>query len=369
MKGNLMSANGSFTALILVRHASRQSLWNRQEEDHAIAGFDDQPPGDESDFTRTGFTRAYALAGRLADQLETENRTVAAIIHGKHLVTEQTAKIFADVLRRRKVSDREPLPWDALNPERKAPAPATIADQLAEKHIKGGVVILVGHQPGLTEIARLYLERRLPTGMLPIGSSEMACIDLQSKPRLRWLITAKSETLLQELQAKLASKFEVAKFFLGALVVGTGLSLNETIWQTTQPVGKVLAGCGAFCALASLGFTAATLFSYDRLVMPQDFWLGNSSGNGAPHWSVVRPPSQAHVIIYYEMINIWKTQFMPAIVLAFAALALFTVVLAHQSLTPSFPVALLSLILAGALAFVPGLVAYHRWKPRLGSPD
>ncbi|HYI97099.1 MAG TPA: hypothetical protein VEX68_26385 [Bryobacteraceae bacterium] len=238
--------------------------------------------------------------------------------------------------------------------------------------------MIIGHQPQLTQLADRLLEDKLPGKVLPIGGSEIACIQIQPKKELIWLLTEKPDSLLVELRAKIQSKYDVAKFFLGALVVGTGLTMNKDVWEVVHPVHKVLAGLGAVSALVSVALTAATLFSYDRLLMPTDFWNGGGHRR-ANRWTLRRPPSQAHVVLFYEMTYVWTQFFGRAITFAFTSLGLLAVVMAHRSLD-KLPANLaispvvwwmtlcLFLIMACMALAVPMLV-YHRRKPHLGFDD
>src|SRR5215213_9810950 len=147
--------------------------------------------------------------------------------------------------------------------------------------------VVVGHQPQLTQVARRLLKGRyLPSDSLPLGNSEAACIELGYKPRLQWLLTVTpEETLVTDLKDKIKSKYDVAKFLLGAFVVNTGLILNAGLWgpdgllHSTLLVDKLFAGFAAIAALVSLALTAATLFSYDRLMMPESFWSDSSESS------------------------------------------------------------------------------------------
>jgi len=171
-------------------------------------------------------------------------------------------------------------------------------------------------------------------------------LQLDPDPRLRWLITEKPTPPLYELKDKIKSKYDVAKFFLGAFVVNTGLLLNAGIWSTRGPQGgfthadKVLVILAVIAAMASLALTAATLFSYDKLMMPEEFRSDNSRRsdtctNGAKMasgWTVSRPPSQAHVVLFYEMVHVWKVFFIPAIFSAFLAIGLLIMAFAHRAM-------------------------------------
>ncbi|MFN0103112.1 MAG: hypothetical protein ACKV2U_13605 [Bryobacteraceae bacterium] len=240
-------------------------------------------------------------------------------------------------------------------------------------------VVVIGHQPQLTHLARRLLDDKLPADTLPIGASEIACVQIQPVKRLLWLITDKPETLLTELKAKIQLKYDVAKFFLGALVIGTGLTVNKDIWEAVHPAHKLLAGVGALSALVSVALTAATLFSYDRLLMPPEFWSGGAGERRPARWALQRPPSQAHVVLFYEMVFAWKRFFIPAIAFAFLSLALSAIVMAHRSLSnlpcnltmPAAPwwMFLLAFLLLGGIALTVPLLVYKRFKPRLGFDD
>jgi phosphohistidine phosphatase SixA len=431
--------------VLLVRHASRERKWDLPESEHPMKAWKEdlcaptisqsvfsdfwcKAPAAEPDKQVLPIT--CSLAGQLCDQLEMDNIIVSRIFHSKHKVATQTAKVFAQVLGKRgrldiqapgQHADYDSLllrrlaltPDDAKTPKKAKATPKEkdkkVIDRVTRRSLN---YLVIGHQPQLSRIARGLLDKSLmesnplkkvwlklknrvlfgyslPSQVLPIGSSEIACIKLGKNPRLMWLLTEKSPELLAELKMKIASKYEVAKFFLGALVVGTGLTLSDAVWNLSNRNAKLVAGIGAFAALVSLGLTAATLFSYDRLLMPQDFWLGKDKDEGSQswlrrvcgvesQWSVSRPPSQAHVILFYEMVHIWTCLFTPAMISAFVAVGLVVAARAHNSLTvPAFsgtPLMvqehpLITLLLVALFAFVLGFLAFLRFKPSLGFDD
>ncbi|MDX6288726.1 MAG: hypothetical protein QOH42_525 [Blastocatellia bacterium] len=451
--------------VLLVRHAARARKWHQSEKDQPIKDwravkhwFAHEAESGLTDL-KPGLSLTYGLTGQLCDEFESKAIKVSEILCSDHNVAKQTAAVLASVLTHRNRYDVQPhkvqpnkvasdsVPPDnvpcacfgvhpALTPrkdEEDAQGPRDLINdvlkfgrkEINRVRVDNGcarpatnenlAIILVGHQPQLTMIARALLDKSLqekswkkpwyklrkifpnnslPANVLPLGNSEIACIELGDNPRLLWLLTEKSNDLLVELKAKIASKYDVAKFFLGALVVGTGLTLGEAIWKLPEPIDKILAGCGAFAALVSLGFTAATLFSYDRLLMPQEFWLGDGNGRKShrwspvrrlrgthmegkpPRWTVSRPPSQAHLILFYEMVHTWTHFFIPAIVSAFAALGLLVVAMADNSITEvsavvPIPIQWIPATLVGIalLAFVIGFIVFYLWKPRLGFDD
>jgi phosphohistidine phosphatase SixA len=423
---------GSPRLVVLVRHASRAKRWDLPESMHWMAHWsEDHPPG-SPEYNAEGLRRTYALAGRLYDELENlsgelENEMIEVTdaVHSTHTVALQTAKVYVTVLQERSERNdniqvrNEEDDLVHLDPETFDLETVIVRiDEFKRSRAEPNVTpafIVVGHQPQLTQIARELGRRRpldvlfrsaLPGDSLPIENSEAACIRLGygwplqwHRPRLLWVLTAKPEDLLPELKDKIKSKYDVAKFFLGAFVVNIGLLLNAGIWDninfgTTSPsllMVSLIAALGICMALASLIFAAATLFSYDSLMMPESLW-SESDGRlprrhdrrplrKPPKWSVLRPPSQAQVILFYEMMHVWKCFFMPAIVLAFTAIVLLICSLATRDVSvpplisgflesPAFSRRLpIVLVLLASLALGIPWLLYLRWRPRLGSED
>jgi len=353
--------------LFLARHASRQVAPGVAESDHKMVRWKEGVKTDEDPFKVKGYPRTVALAGQLCNELEGEDLVISSILHSRHTVAVQTAEVFEEVLRARGRLTGDLIPCAGLTPGSER---SSEGFKLKTEGIKSGEGwLVIGHQPQLAQLAGEVKKLKLPGRVLPLDNSEVACIRVDPRPRLRWLLTAKPDTLLMELKAKIASKFEVAKFFLGALVVGTGLTLNTDIWQSTDPGARLLAGLGVFAALVSLTLTVATLLSYDRLLMPTTFWQWVKQKFGlmgkkklAPHWSVERPPSQAHVVLFYEMVHVWNVFFVPALALALSALGLLSAAIAYQGLVDLNHRWPLLLILIGLLIValgVPFLRALH----------
>jgi phosphohistidine phosphatase SixA len=415
--------------VILVRHASREKRWDLPESEHRMANWKKGGRSRGSNFNAKGLRRTLALAGRLCDELqnvsnELQNDTIRVtdVIYSGHTVAKHTAEAYVAVFKERSedegrsrlVVESAPGPFNQLNPEEFV-LEDVVREIIAFKEREpdeGSILafIVIGHQPQLTLIARKLLKRwplkllsrsALPGDSLPIEDSEAACIRLGygplqwHRPRLLWLITAKPEDLLKELKDKIKSKYDVAKFFLGAFIVNTGLLLSTGIWgsidfgDTSQLMVSLLAAFGIIMALTSLAFTAATLFSYDSLLMPESLWSEagegwwrrlRGSGRRPPKWSVLRPPSQVHVILFYEMMHVWKCCFVPAVILAFISIVSLVSALALEGVKAPLPDSLLDsstfwwalprvLLLSTVLAFLISWWLYRRWRPRLGTED
>ena len=373
--------------LLLVRHASRDQQWHQSESEHSMQGWAEPRI---ADFAKPGYPKTAAMTALLANVLleEAADSYIDGICHSPHLVAAQTAEVMMMVLNQYQL-------LTGSNEEKAVLAPGELQSEpvsnLGEMWVHGdsngnrdSYTILIGHQPDLTDLAVKLLGSALPTKSLPLGGSEIACIRLGAEPRLVWLLTAKGEKLLEELKDKIKSKVEIAKFFLGAFVVNTAILLTTELWQTSLLPLQITAAVALVCTLLSLLLTASTLFAYDELMTPVSLWggskgLAQGSPNGAnndwPRWNVRRSPSQAHMVIYYEMIHIWNVFFLPAMATAFIALVAAVVVLVFGDAgggAAGWPATALNLLIFGLLVVVTCLLVYFYWRwnrPVLGVDD
>ena len=248
--GNTLSTDQRY--LILVRHASRDFDSDCDESKQSMSGWHSGFRFVKPDFKVNGLPRTLAIANRLADELGPVR--VAHIRHSPHTVAKQTAMAYSSILAERANPTGTVVPSDAIDPDKGSPAEVkALLQQLTDPQERpaGSAVIFVGHQPMLTLIARSLIGRnlfgeKLPAGTLPLGGSEAACLEIHDGegPTLLWLLTEKASDLMEDLKDKIKSKYDVAKFFLGAFVVNTGFVLSGEIWKVSNPfdVGLVLAG-------------------------------------------------------------------------------------------------------------------------------
>src|SRR5829696_1613179 len=103
--------------VILLRHASREKRWDLPESKHQMKNWVMARPGRTSNFGKEGRPLTYALAGRLCDELKNWDITdVEKILHSKHVVAQQTADTYAEVLKERGRFKSEPCPCSKLTP-------------------------------------------------------------------------------------------------------------------------------------------------------------------------------------------------------------------------------------------------------------
>ena len=402
--------------IFLVRHGKRVRDWKHEESEHELEGFKDNKPSINQDgkSKKSGYGQLLYLAGILCDQLSVEinemkqytesNRETfrpktfaIKILHSNHMVAKQTAETFKQVFNQRNIHV-DLNPYSRLTPEydqtvddnhksdgnkngKDNEAWLPIFDEMERFNVPGDpyikAMLLVGHQPMLYEIGRVFCNGKLPGEVLPLANGELAC--LRKKPgekyfRLVWMLTEKGDDVLNQLKEKVKSKFEVAKFFLGAFIVNNAILLNQNVWEIAQRQNKWVLSFALIAAVASLAFTAFTLFAYDRLLMPFAFWgskSGTKKNNNPPPWSIARPPGQGHVILYMEMVHAWTYLFMPALVLAYISLSTFmSVIICENLMKICYPCNawIVVAILAG-IAYLLFYIFYKRWTPKLGFED
>jgi hypothetical protein len=197
---------------------------------------------------------------------------------------------------------------------------------------------------------------------------------------LVWQIVPDDEEAYKDVREKIRSKMETAKLLSAVItLVLTALLavlLDAGKWNALNKAGAELLGIPALryggqaaakvafmLLLAALGLFMATMYAYDRLLMPSRFWVerprlrGRDPGGA---WLPHRPPGSSAWVIFRNMQRVWFALFTPATLLVAAAL----VVLALP---------LLRLGLIGQLLLTGAAVAYvwlvHWFRPVLGSED
>jgi phosphohistidine phosphatase SixA len=196
----------------------------------------------------------------------------------------------------------------------------TEADDILGRETGNNAVLLVGHQPAIAWLASALLGNGVP-----MAHSEILCLDLKGdgRPALRWTISSLSEATLQDLYDKIKSKMTLANLLGGFITAGIGLLLGTVSDEkkiAALGVQAAVVFVAAGCLVLAVGLYLLTMFSYDRLLMPSQFWAELPSGTNRPPWIVARPPSGLHWVLYQNMIRVWQWQFMPATFLAVSGL-------------------------------------------------
>src|SRR5512138_2561462 len=89
-----------------------------------------------------------------------------------------------------------------------------------------------------------------------------------------------AETVTEQLRNKIKSKMDVGKFFAGFISLFLGISFQDlsNLPANSDPLIHYSVALGFLFILVSLAFSIATLFAYDRLLMPPEFWNSKKTG-------------------------------------------------------------------------------------------
>lgn len=120
----------------------------------------------------------------------------------------------------------------------------------------------------------------------------------------------------QQLRDKIKSKMEVAKFFAGFITLFLGVAFKDIANLAADPHSWIrLSAQGAtLLVLGALAFSVATMFAYDRLMMPPVFWT----------------PRPTDEDLYHQMVRAWQRLFVPAVATFFVGLLGFLTAVTKQ---------------------------------------
>jgi hypothetical protein len=225
---------------------------------------------------------------------------------------------------------------------------------------KPSITVLVSNDPFLGWVSAAL------RSAVHLGRGEMAGFEKRYPRRphrwawsLAWTLCHHDEKAASDLRNKIRSKMDTAKVF-GAL----GVALLTFLLQQAAQGGDFVQGTWPLVGLLLIGAGTAlyfaTLFAYDRLLMPTRFWSARRPGL-APAWVVQRPPANDWWVLYQNMMHTWRWMFLPACLLIAGGL----LALAFAAFSSRSPWWLA--IVATAIA----IVSLWSWRqrPRLGAED
>jgi phosphohistidine phosphatase SixA len=362
---------------------------------HAKAGASASRGGSVSE---AGQAEVAGVAARLSETIgalsivKDEDIRIGAVIHGTSVIATETATMLRDALTA-SGNDVGPLaglpeldgvhaaPLSPNNQTEQTFAHETVLAQLGEALATGerNAVLVVGHQPAIGIIGQT-----LTGTTVPIAHGAVACIKGRQRDEdgfadwtLRWAISPSDPVTLEHLRSKIASKMQVAGE-LGGLVAAGLIFVLTTLpgFAGTLTASVALQYVAAVSLFVSAALNLATVYAYDRLLMPTRFWAEprrllapSQDGTGGirrtPSWLVWRPPSSDQLVLYQNMIRIWDGLFKPAT--AFLAVGVAALGLALVGTSD-----LLLLVAAVAVEAAVGAVLYAyvgRFWPVLGVED
>jgi len=368
-----LNASFQIQYVLLVRHGSRDKPYDAQRHLHHLQNIDDQCQSNDPNLPYSvanrkvdGRPKSLSLAGWLAETLDIYGIKICAALCSDHLHAKETQAAYLQVLKSQNLCiDNINENQDGhLNPKnfwKDSSFHRTIVNQI-EPSKNAHALMITGHQPQLGWIASCLIGKHQP---LPLRQSEIACIQLIPNKKLLWAIAESNSKIVNDLRSKIKSKMDVAKFFAGFVLLLLGFVLRDTKQlikspdQTIRSLGHV----GIFLVLLSLGFFAATVFAYDRLLMPSVFWSGKqfSVAASTPGKIPRRPPTQEHWMLYFNMTRAWNGLFTPGVMFLFLGLASFIL----AQLSSDWIVA----VFITVFILVVPLVACRLFQPSLGFDD
>jgi hypothetical protein len=250
----------------------------------------------------------------------------------------------------------------------------------------GNAVLVVGHQPHLGWLTDTLLRPpgrwwRFRSFAVPFSRAELVCLAFPPARQIAgrqlsrygqghvlWTIAPDDRKAADQVRDKIRSKMETAKLLSGVITFALGALLAVLLdpgkWKTVTAPGVIQLAAGLL--LAALVLFLATMYAYDRLLMPDRFWGEQRPRPDAPpqrrgHWLVQRPPSSTAWVLYVNMMRVWRGLFTPATACVVIALALLSSVVLHLGWIPMVAIVLPASAILALLVF---------WfRPILGSED
>jgi phosphohistidine phosphatase SixA len=243
---------------------------------------------------------------------------------------------------------------------------------------EGEAVLLVGHQPFLC-----WLGSNTTGQITPLVHSELACVAFSSNSQgtlegtLRWILTPSNDAAaeaVKDLKEKIKSKMEMAKLLGAALAAVLAFLLGYLVDGEKTAQLQYFPGAPTALLLSTIFFllsTAlffATMYSYDRLLMPKRFWGEKQpprNPSDRPSWLVWRPPSSELWVLYQNMMRIWCYLFNGATLAGGVGMLCLMFAVFHPTRCGTI---ILFVLVSAAGAFLIRQ-AYVEWGPKLGAED
>lgn len=231
----------------------------------------------------------------------------------------------------------------------------------------GNLVAFVGHESRLSQLITRMTGKRFR----PLDHLDVVCVSAKDIMdlicgcgKVAWRIPVKA-FLEDELRVKIASKMTVATLLAGfsfaaLLQLFTAKPLPKFSDIATNPsLTMVVITVSPFVAIVTLtaatGLFIATVYIYDRLSMPEGFWIENRAAKPSKLPAFVRDNKDKHGLMYTHMIHAWMWFFTPAVILS--GVGLLLIVASYGSIVLS---------LLCAVAFIGAGIYYKRKRPKLG---
>jgi phosphohistidine phosphatase SixA len=351
---------------------------------------DSSDPSKRRKLSEEGEKETREVAAKLTEVLAELQDEGDLSIHLKEVwwaTTDEAAKT-ADVVREvlaespyadvpyRDDQDLAPTTFKAYRNSGKHKQVATRFKTCVRESEGNDAVMVIGHQPFLS-----WLAFELTGEAIPIARSEIACIAFEGagsrkwpRGRLRWVLspsTRSSRGDLREIKDKIKSKMGIAKLLVAFITTALAFLLGSLFDEAKVVDLRKYVGAEWALRLSAVAFFIAialflaTMYAYDRLLMPSRFW-GEAplptNPKKRPKWLVWRPPSSELWVLYQNMMRVWRYLFTGATYAVLAGLLL----LAYAVFHPAEPIVFFAGAVIGVVLF---RFCYRYFGPRLGTED
>lgn len=359
--------------IILIRHGSRQ-------EPQEIGGAARSTLPDDCQWSGSGQATLDKIQSELHTPLSDDgiqqtdqlakmfarlNLRPTVYLTSKYVHALQMGEQLAEKLKEE--STPRVLPICALTPFSKTDSFEDLIDEASKYGVdlKGrAVVAVIGHEARLSQLLTRLTSQR----MRPFNRAEAACISadalqdlLEGKGRVEYRFPV-ADFQEDALRVKIQSKMLVSTFLAGFTFTAL-ISLIENKVLSAPQVIAVIA------LTAALSLFIASVYMYDRMAMPEGFWVYGDHSKPLPAWLkkgldlllkrfIVRfeTDQRQNGLLYSYMVRTWQLVFTPAVLFALAG---FIAILLNTNQV---------VVISGALVvLVLGLVYYVLTRPQLGT--
>lgn len=192
----------------------------------------------------------------------------------------------------------------------------------------GTTIALVGHEGRLSQLISMFTGQRYR----PLDSLDAICLSAPSiqdfrcgTARLLWRLPVRAY-MEEDLREKVASKTTVATLLAGFTFAGiVALVTGDPPPNLFDSAGRVsplplleaaLAWMGVISLTVATALFIAAVYIYDRLSMPEGFWIRSRSGTWGSLPRFVRENKDEYGFVYSYMIHAWTRVVTPGVAFA-----------------------------------------------------
>lgn len=275
---------------------------------------------------------------RLSIEGERDSHQLGDILHERGFKPEvyltssreharQTGEIISTKLN--KTSSVENIPLSSLTPRSKEDI--SLKNIRCEVNIKKSVniadwqtIVLIGHEPRLSKLVK---EVTKSAAVRPFRRGEVVCLVADSFdefsagegkvefriPAAEYENNSRPPSSSEILRPKIGSKMTVSTFLAGFTSASLTILLEGA--ATNPQLSEMIA---AFCLTVASALFIASVYMYDRMSMPEDFWWTSRSKSSrlkGIRFSRYKKHKEMYGPVYAHMVWTWTWVFTPGVII------------------------------------------------------